>query len=86
MLRMMMIWSYFLQPPTWVTWSESPAANLKSSSQGAGPPYYVAADENADHAADENDHGAGVIIVMIVIMKMIMVSLKELDHPTPPTP
>ena len=47
-----MIWSYFLQPPTWVTWSEFPAANLKSSSQGAGPPYYVAADENAD----ENDH------------------------------
>ena len=27
-----------------------------------------------------------VMMVMIVIMKMIMVSLKELDHPTPPTP
>ena len=53
-----MIWSYFLQPPTWVTWSESPAANLKSSSQGAGPPYYVAADENDDHAHDY-DHVAG---------------------------
>ena len=50
-----MIWSYFLQPPTWVTWSQSPAANLKSSSQGAGPPYYVAADHH-DHA---HDHGAG---------------------------
>ena len=53
MMRMMMIWSYFLQPPTWVTWSQSPAANLKSSSQGAGPPYYVAADENAD---ENDDH------------------------------
>ena len=52
-----MIWSYFLQPPTWVTWSQSPAANLKSSSQGAGPPYYVAA-ENEDHG-DDHDHVAG---------------------------
>ena len=35
-----MIWNCFLQPPTWVTCSESPAANLESSSQGARPPSY----------------------------------------------
>ena len=35
-----MIWNCFLQPPTWVTWSESPSANLESSSQGARPPSY----------------------------------------------
>ena len=59
MTRMMMIWSYFLQPPTWVTWSQSPAANLKSSSQGAGPPYYVAADDLADEDHDHDDHRDG---------------------------
>ena len=46
-----MIWNCFLQPPTWVTCSESPAANLESSSQGARPPSY----SHADCCGDDDD-------------------------------
>ena len=46
-----MIWNCFLQPPTWVTCSESPAANLESSSQGARPPSY----SHGDCCGDDDD-------------------------------
>ena len=62
-MRMMMIWSYFLQPPTWVTWSESPAANLKSSSQGARPPSYshhLAHDHHDQDRGHEGDDGGDI--------------------------
>ena len=69
---MMMIWSYFLQPPTWVTWSESPAANLKSSSQGARPPSYSHhldhhhhEDDDGDDIADDNDEGDFLKVIII---------------------
>ena len=63
-----MIWSYFLQPPTWVTWSESPAANLKSSSQGAGPP--------SSYSIIIFLVLIMMIVVLIVIMMMVMTIMK----------
>ena len=81
-MTMMMIWSYFLQPPTWVTWSESPAANLKSSSQGARPPSYSHyvddhhldhhhEDDHGDDIADDNDEG-DFLIIMINLFTVLL--------------